>query len=161
MSIPNLHVGFQSIGLVRSEMSEPAEAALKNCNSIALLRKPGEPFKDKIAKSLESMISLLSDVISHLQLKGKKFQVYDSSSSEDIYNFWEVLQLIEPLLTRNDTRKKDIADKDGLKAFYEHCCHSRHYFFSTKKCGEEQCEIYKSPQMPKKSSRSLITCLTH
>ena len=105
MSIPNLHVGFQSVGLVRSEMSEPAEAALKNCNSIALLRKAGEPFKDKIAKSLESMISLLSDVISHLQLKGKKFQVYDSSSSEDIHNFWEVLQLIEPLLMRNDTRK--------------------------------------------------------
>ena len=82
MSILNL--GFQSIGLMRSEMSEPAEAALKNCNSIALLRKAGEPFNE-IAKSLESTISLLSDVISHLQLKGKKFQVYDSS--EDIHNF--------------------------------------------------------------------------
>ena len=74
MSIPNLHVGFQSIGLVRSEMSEPAEAALKNCNSIALLRKEGEPFKDEIAKSLDSTISLLSDVISRLQLKRKSFR---------------------------------------------------------------------------------------
>ena len=41
MSILNL--GFQSIGLMRSKMSEPAEAALKNCNSIALLRKAGGP----------------------------------------------------------------------------------------------------------------------
>ena len=159
--MPIFNLGFQSIGLMRSEMSEPAEAALKNCNSIALLRKAGEPFKDEIAKSLESTISLLSDVISRLQLKGKKFQVYDNSSSEDIHNFWEVLQLIEPLLTRNDTRKKDIADKDGLKAFYEHCCRSRHYFFSIIKCVEEQCEICKRPWMPKKSSRSLSTCLTH
>ena len=109
MSILNL--GFQSIGLMRSEMGEPAEAALKNCNSISLFRKAGEPFKDEIAKSLQFTSSLLSDVISCLQLKGKKFQVYGSSSSEDIHNFWEVLELIEPLLTRNDTRKKDISDK--------------------------------------------------
>ncbi len=43
MSILNL--GFQSIGLMRSEMSEAAEAAVKNSNSIALLRKAGAPFK--------------------------------------------------------------------------------------------------------------------
>jgi len=67
-----LNIGFQSIGLMRSEMSEPAEAALKNYNSLALLRKAGMPFKEEIFKSLESMISLLGDVISHLQLKGKK-----------------------------------------------------------------------------------------
>ena len=31
---------------MRSEMSETAEAALKNCNSVALLRKAGELFKE-------------------------------------------------------------------------------------------------------------------
>lgn len=85
MSILNL--GFQSIGLMRSETSEPAEAALKNCNSLALLRKAGTPFKDEIVKSLESIISLLSDVISRLQLKGKKFKLYESSSNEDMGGF--------------------------------------------------------------------------
>ena len=59
MSILNL--GFQNIGLMRSQMSEPAEVALKNCNSIALLRKAGEPFKGEIAKSLGSTTSLPSD----------------------------------------------------------------------------------------------------
>ena len=160
MSIFNL--GFQSIGLMRSKMSEPAEAALKNCNSIALLRKAGEPFKGEISKSLESITSLLSDVISLLQLKEKKFQVYESSSSEHIDNFWEVLQLIEPLLTIKDTTKKDTTNKDGLKAFYEHCYRSRH-FFSTKKCGEEQCEICGPGLLLgclRKSSRRLRTWLT-
>ena len=135
--MPIFNLGFQRIGLMRSEMSEPAEAAWRIATALHFSEKQlGEPFKNEIAKSLESMISLLSDVISRLQLKGEKFQVYDNSSSEDIHNFWVVLQLIEPLLTRNDTRKKDIADKDGLKAFYEHYCCSRHYFFRSKSVGK-------------------------
>ncbi len=89
-------------------MSEAAEAALKNSNSIALLRKAGAPFKDEICTSLDSTKSLLSDVISRLQLKGKKFKVFESCSDEDIDNFWEVLQLIEPRLTREDTKKKTL-----------------------------------------------------
>ena len=52
MSILNL--GFQSIGLMRSEMSEPAEAALKNCNSLALLRKQACHSKMK----LQSLLNL-------------------------------------------------------------------------------------------------------
>ena len=87
------------------------------------------PFKDKIVKSLESTKCLLSDVISRLQLKRKNFKVFKSNSSDDIDNFWEVLQLVDPLLIRKDTRKKDIEGKQGLKASYDHCCHSRHYFF--------------------------------
>lgn len=135
---------------MRSEMSEATEATLKNCNSIALLRKAGEQFKEEICKSLQSTTTLLSDEISRLELKEKKFKMYESCSSEDIHAFWEVLLLVEPLLTRTDTRKKDVSNKDSLKAFYEHCCHSlRHYFFSIKKWGEEQCEICKPLRMSK------------
>ena len=50
--------------------------------------------------------------------------------------FWN---LVDPSLTREDTKKKDIENKLKLKAFYQHCCRSRHYFFSIKKCGEENC----------------------
>ena len=107
MSILNL--GFQSIGLMRSEMSETAEAALKNCNSVALLRKAGQQYKEEISKSVQSTVSLLTDVICRLELKGKKFKVYESCSDEEIQTFWEVLQLIEPQLTRGDTTKKLIS----------------------------------------------------
>ena len=79
MSILNL--GFQSIGLMREKMDDEAEAALKNCNNISLLRKAGEPFKEDILKSL------LSDVVSRLELKQKKFRLYESSSNEDIQAF--------------------------------------------------------------------------
>lgn len=49
MSILNL--GFQSIGLMRDQMDEFAEAALKNRSSISLLRKAGAPYKGEILKS--------------------------------------------------------------------------------------------------------------
>ena len=52
MSILNL--GFQSIGLMRGKMGDAAEAALKNCSSIALLRKAGEPFKEEINSRIYS-----------------------------------------------------------------------------------------------------------
>ena len=48
-----LTLGFQSIGLMRSQMSDKAERALKNCNSIAQLRSSGESYKGEIKKSLK------------------------------------------------------------------------------------------------------------
>ena len=84
--------------------------SLKNCNSVALLRKAGEPFKEEISKLVQSTLSLLSDVICRI---GKKFKVYESCSDGEIQTFWEVLQLIEPELTRDDTTKKGIIFKHG------------------------------------------------
>ncbi len=86
---------------MRRAMSSEAEATLKNCNSIAKLRKAGEFFKEDVAKSLESNITHLSDVICCLELKGKKFKVYGSSSK------WDVLPLIEPFLTSSDKRRHE------------------------------------------------------
>ena len=49
MSIINL--GFQNVGLMRSQMSDEAERTLKHCNSIAQLRSSGECYKSN-AKEL-------------------------------------------------------------------------------------------------------------
>ena len=37
-----IHLGLQSVGLMRSQMSDETERALKHCNSIAQLRSSGE-----------------------------------------------------------------------------------------------------------------------
>ena len=58
-----LILGFQSIGLMQSPMSEKAEAALKNCNSVAQLRKAGELFKEDVAKP-SNLLSLSSVMLS-------------------------------------------------------------------------------------------------
>ena len=93
MSILNL--GFQSVGLMRSQMSDEAERALKNCNSVAKLRTSEESYKDDIKKSLEPTITLLANIVQRLELKGKKFQVFSGAMEDDFQNFWEVLQTID------------------------------------------------------------------
>ena len=72
-----------------------------------------------------------------------------SSSSDDIQNFWEVLQTVDTTLTRDDTTEKAIKDKPDLQVFFNHCCQVRHYSFSIKKCGEDDCSICKPLRMRK------------
>ena len=78
MSILNL--GFQSISLMRSQMRDEAVHALKNCNSITQLRASGESYKGDIKKSLEPAITLLTDIVQRLELKGKKFNVFSDAT---------------------------------------------------------------------------------
>ena len=127
MSILNL--GFQSIGLMRSQMKDEAKHALKNCNSIAQLRASGESYKGDVKKSFVPTITLLTDIVQRLELKGKKFKVFSGATEEDIQNFWEVLLTIDSTLTREETTKKSIKGKEDLAAFLDHCCVARHYFF--------------------------------
>jgi len=49
-----LILGFQSVGMMRSTMSDAAEVAIKNCNTIALVRKAAEPFQEEVKKIIAS-----------------------------------------------------------------------------------------------------------
>ena len=64
--------------------------------------KSRQAIQGRYLESLKPTVSLLSDVITHLELKQKKFQVYESSSNDEIQAFWEVLELVDPSLTRED-----------------------------------------------------------
>lgn len=112
-------------------------------------------YKDEVQKSLEPTVALLSSILERLQLKEKKFKVFASSSDDDIQNFWEVLHTVDSTLSRDDTTKKDIKDKVDFKEFFDHCCQARHYSFSIKKCGKDDCRICKPPRMPMEKFRSL------
>ncbi len=61
-----LNLGFQSIGLMRSSRTEKAEAAFKNYNNVAQLRKAGELLKEDVAKSQKLL--LLSPLMSSAPL---------------------------------------------------------------------------------------------
>ena len=147
--MPILNLGFQSFGLMRSQMRDETEQALKNCDSITQLRASGESYKGDIKKSLEPTITLLTDIVQHLELKGKKCTVFIGATEEDIQNSWEVLQAIDSTLTCEETTKKAIKGKEDLEVFLDHCCVARYYSFSTKKCGEDDCSICKPISMPK------------
>ena len=147
MSVVNL--GLQSVGLMRKEMSSNAEKALKNCNSLKQIRSVGEPFKLEVQESIQQPIDLIADVMSRLELKGKKFVVEQASSENEVEAFWEVLQLVEPSLSLDDTSREKIKDKNRLQSFFNHCCQERHYSFCIKKCGKDDCTICKPVRMNK------------
>jgi len=140
---------------MRSKMSEDVERTLKHCNNLAQLRSAGEPHKDEVKESLEPTIALLSIVVERLPRKEKKFKVFSSSTNGDIQNFWEVLQTIVSTLSHDDTTKKAVKDRVDLQAFYNHCCQARHYSFSIKKCGKNDCKICKPLRMPEEEFQSL------
>ena len=62
----------------------------------------------EMQKSLQSTITLLNSIVERLELKGKKFEVFSSATDDEIQYFWEVLQTVEPSLTRDHTTKKAI-----------------------------------------------------
>jgi hypothetical protein len=153
MSIINL--GLQSVDLTRKEMSSDAEKALKNCNSLKQIRSGGEQYKKEVAESIKQPIDLVSDIMQRLELKGKHFEIETACSDDELEAFWEILLQIEPSLSQEDTSRDKTKDKERLQAFLSHCCQMRHYTFCIKKCGQEDCTIYKPVRMDKDTFKQL------
>ena len=57
MNIGNL--GFQSVGMMRKEMTPEIERAIKNCNSLKQLHTVGKNFTTEIGESLQPVVELL------------------------------------------------------------------------------------------------------
>ena len=87
-----------------------------------------------------------------LELKGKKFEVFESSSGEDIDEFFNVLLKLESSISREHTTKKSIEDFSTLQLFMEQHCVFRKYSLTIRKCGKEACSFCSPVQM----SRDII-----
>ena len=75
--------------------------------------------------------------------------MFEGASDDEIENFWEVLQLVDDSLCRDDTSKSTLEEKPN------HCCQIRHYSFCVKKCGCTQCEICKPVRMDSEHFKEL------
>ncbi len=147
-----LNIGLQSVGVMRQRMSDEMEKSIQNANSMADVRSaatktPGlkESF---INDSVKPTISLLSEVLGRLSLKGKPFQMMDSPSEADLDTLFDCVHRIDPTVQRTHTEKRHLPSLKGLAAFLEHCCQTRHYFFAIRKCGKSDCNICKPPRLP-------------
>ena len=75
---------------------------------------------------------LLESLFVMLDLQEKTFQIFHSSSSSELDEFWDVILQVESTLTKCDTRATVLKQKHGLRLFLEHCCIQRHYMFCVK-----------------------------
>ena len=143
-----LNIGLQAIGLMRSCMSAEHEKSLSTCNAMKEIRKLSNPgFEEALCDSLESVKLLMSSVFQRLVLKDKPFQIFKAASKHQMDALWNVVGDVDPNLKVHMKGKKDLRKCPVLKAFMDHCCQIRHYSFSIKKCGKQECNICLPPRL--------------
>lgn len=153
-----LNLGLQCVGLMRGEMPAEYEIAIKNCNSMAEIRKAnsGPSFVDSVTESLSPCITLLNDLFLRLKLKDKAVQTFFAASDAAIQLFWSAVLSVEHTLEYNVSYSKaNIQSKQDLLEFMEHCCQCRHYSFDILKCGSSACTFCKPPRLPEKEFNKL------
>ena len=90
----------------------------------------------------------MSSTFQRLSLKDKPFSIFEAASEHQVAGLWNVVGDLDPCLDKNMRAKKDISKCKALKAFMEHCCQIRHYSFSIKKCGKDNCTLCLPPVLP-------------
>jgi len=102
----SINLGFQSVGLMRSKLSEDFELQIQNCNSLKDLCAACDFCPKDVIETLQPVIDLLKSIIHWLQFKGEKFDTYDAADDDEIEAFWEILEQIDETLTMFNTTKK-------------------------------------------------------
>ena len=96
-----LNLGIQCLGIMRSQGEEEFEKSVKSSNNLKQIRENCSLFKEDVQKALQPPNELLKSIIQRLELKDRKFQVFQTASQKEIQDFWEVLLLIDSSLTRD------------------------------------------------------------
>lgn len=157
MSILNL--GLQCVGLMREKKTEDNETLIASSKNVSQLHKLAANIPNIVPALVDSVAPveiLLSTIFQRLQLHGRNFVMFTAATEERLRALWSELESIDPSLKYEGVYQKAcLKDLAGLDAFLQHCCHSRHYSFSIKNCGEPSCCICKPVRMPVETFNNL------
>jgi hypothetical protein len=148
MSVLNL--GFQSVGLMRSNLHDDIERKLRSCNSMNQVRNLAEKdleIVQYVKDSIEPVKILLYDVIRRLKWKGNNLKAHRAATDDEISDLAKTIGKIEHIEPYKTTQK-DLKSKCKLSNFIEKHCRVRHYMFYVKKCGLATCKFCKAPRLP-------------
>ena len=156
MAIVNL--GIQCIGIMRSKGCNEFEDCISKYNSLKDIRESCMEFKEEITDSLKQPKDLLASILVRLELKGKKFNIFQSATQQEIEDFWEILLTIDSSLTRDDTTQKSLEKLKSLQHFISHCCTFHKYSLTIRKCGVESCTLCRPIKMPPQVFAGELSC---
>ena len=105
--------------------------------------------EDAFTDSFQSIMCLLTEVVTLLILKDVPVQAQTPCSKAKIEGLWKSIHEIDPAVQMTDTRKEHLKSRKQLQRFMMHCFVQHHYFFCIKKCGIEGCNICKPPRLPR------------
>ncbi|KAI8484568.1 hypothetical protein Bbelb_376750 [Branchiostoma belcheri] len=151
MSIINL--SLQAVGIMREKLPPEMEKLMEGVNSMKdararALSQKYPAFKEAVVASTEKVRAMLNELFQRLCLKGEPFSTVDPATDDEVEEMWNLILLIDQTVTKEDTTKVKMQAKKNLAGFMQHCCISRHYFFSIKKCGNSACKYCKKPRLP-------------
>ena len=149
----NLNIGLQCIGLMRQQMADEYELLVSHCNNLTQLRTAAKKHPDLVAAVLdcvEPVKILLSTLFQRLEIHDKKFSMFSAASDDKLKELWSELKAVDPSLEYDGVyRQAALKDLPALSCFLDHCCHSRRYAFSIKKCGETSCTLCRPVRLDK------------
>ena len=111
-----------------------------NCK---LVQKSPEKNLKLLDESCKPCTLLIKDQFSCLQLKWVPFWVPEEASHRDIDELFKSLNLDKSITPFDFVG--DLHKRPKLTQYLTHCCCQRTYFFSVKKCGSQNCEIFLAP----------------
>ena len=103
MSILNL--GLQSIGLMRTKMSNDSKRLMSKCGTMNEIRKMAEEnstLKIDLAASLQAPINLVRSVFDRQFLKNESFKTFTTTTEMEMERFWKTMQLVDDSVTNED-----------------------------------------------------------
>ena len=109
MSILNL--GLQSIGLMRTEMSNDSERLMSKCGTMNEIHKTAEEnsiLKVDLVASLQAPINLVRSVFDRQFLKDEPFKTFTVISETEMEKFWKMIQLVDNNITNEDRTAEHI-----------------------------------------------------
>ena len=141
-----LDLAQQAVSMMREKLvTATLEKVLESCNSMKDICTADE-FRDCV----QPPMILLSSLFQRLKLKDEPFTLFQSSESSEIELFLGVLKQIDPNFQFiNCTKAARLQHFPKLKGFLDHCCNTRQYMFSIKKCGAAGYTICKPPRFPR------------
>ncbi|KAI8516352.1 hypothetical protein Bbelb_049330 [Branchiostoma belcheri] len=149
MSIINL--SLQAIGVMREKMPPAVEklfAGLGTMKDVRAMADKHPELKQALVASTEKTRAMMNELFQRLSLKGEAVSTIEPATDQEVEEMWELILMVDQTLTKGDTTKVKVQNKKDLMAFMHHCCVSRHYSFSIKKCGDSACTICKKPKLP-------------
>ncbi|XP_072024864.1 LOW QUALITY PROTEIN: uncharacterized protein [Amphiura filiformis] len=144
-----LNLALQAVGMMRQEMAKEMEDMFKACGNLKKIRAKivsNPELGTSLLDSVQSTITLLSDVIARCRLKENNFKLYTPADTEMMKELFQSIIEIDDKVTEKD-QKKDLRARKDLSKFLDHCTKRRTYSFSILKCGDQSCDICLPPRL--------------
>jgi hypothetical protein len=137
-----LNLALQNVSLMREQMEDEKERAIKHKNNLDAIRsaiKETPDLEKAVQDSMSPVINLLNERFSRMKLKGKQIVAYPAAIEEDIMDNFESVHFIDSTLKMGDLNQSTLKDAKDLQAFMKTHCILTRYLFQVKKCREESC----------------------